>query len=197
MQDQLRDEELWADLVALAEGAPATARLERYRSEHREAFERAERQARALVRAAAGARLEPYSEADVHRAQQVLERELSGTSPWRRLLAALVAPPAEPAVALRDQGGATRFQALFSAGEYDIDLTLDEGGALVGQILSREGEEVGAGRVSIHDAEGRISEVELDSTGSFIVSAVPPQPIDLVFEFDSTQVTIPGVRVQA
>lgn len=197
MQDHRHDDTLWTDLVALAEGAPATPRVEQFRSEQPTAFDRAQRQARAIVRAAEGARLEPYTEDHVRRAKRVLEREVSGANRWRRLLAALVAPPAEPAVALRDQGGTSRFQALYTAGEFDIDLTLDEGGALVGQVLSREGADVEAGRVAVYDAGGRVSEVELDSTGSFIVSSLPPQPLDLVFEFDSTQVTVPDVRVDA
>ncbi|QDU69516.1 hypothetical protein [Engelhardtia mirabilis] len=184
---------LYGDLIAHLEGEPTSAALETLRREAPLEFDRRLAHVRQVLAAAAQARLEPLPRASLDRAKALLADE-RGRGGWRTLVGKLVPPIADPQLALRQQvAGLRPYQALYTVDDYDVDLALDESGALIGQLMHRDGDELGAARAVLRGDDGRVAGTPLDALGCFVFDQLPAAPMELSIELGTTLIVLADV----
>jgi hypothetical protein len=193
--------ELYAALVAHAEGAPRSAALERWRLGRPELFAQRLALVRAMLSSLAAARLPEPSGAQ-RTARRCLDAELQheqsrAAGGWRRLWATLVPPERLQAIALRDgEAARPRFQALYSAAGFDVDLLLDDSGALLGQVLAYdERTDPTAGTALLIGRDGSARSTAIGVDGSFVFEGRPGGSVDLVIDLADTQLLLQGVEL--
>lgn len=192
-QDPSGDQALFSDLLAWIEGGEKSPELTSLEVSDPARFGRLERSARQLVELFAERPLGAWSEERRQRALSLSQG--SGARAWlsgvKTLVARLVTPPAEPALAMRGADEDAYFR-LYELEGYDLDLSRSEGGVLMGQILPRE---EGASAFSAGDAmlqvADRTPEVsEIGEDGLFRFNLPASGSARLILNGDGVEVVI-------
>ena len=123
-------------------------------------------------------------------------RAAGKTTGWRDLIAALV-PPSKALPAVRSTSASTP-PKLFRAAGFEIDLTLLESGALLGQVLPEDPDAPGLGDGDVYLYGPDCAQAtDLLVTGEFRFASVPPNRYTLVIASNGTRIVVPDVELDS
>ncbi|MHC4262970.1 MAG: hypothetical protein ACYSWX_10645 [Planctomycetota bacterium] len=180
------DPELIEDFLAAASGGTPSPRLLELQGRAPKDFERALQEARTLLAHVNAARLEEPSEASVDRARALI-REGTWGKLVRALKASLVAPT-EPALAVRTS--ALSLHALYKIEDYELDLGLQPGVALIGQVVHADESLSIEGRATLYSPSGLTLASEVHPHGDFLFAQPPRPPFDVIVELSDVTLCV-------